>query len=174
MLHGLHNAVFVPGGAVHTQAELEHGLVVAAVDHQLAAVKLIQHGVDCGLDGVGDRGSLRGLGVGAAEGFFQVLVDGAAQGDVHHLMAPADAQKGLALVDAAAYQGQLRLVPGLVDLHRTQVELLKFFGVHIAAAGQDQAVEVHLQVRAVEGQGFPAGAFHGGLVQAAALRRARD
>ena len=142
--------------------------MVAAVDHKVLPVQIADHGHDTALNRVIFGFSFRGL-VDLQHTVVHVLVDVAAQGDVHHLMATADTQDGLILIDASVDQGNLCLVAGEVDVIGTQVALHKDSGIHIAAACQDESVKLHLDVRAMEGQRFTAGLFHGSFIQTAAL-----
>ncbi len=145
--HGLHQ----PGGAegAHPQpgGGIVAGLMVAAVGEQAVHPKnAVQGGArqnDGGMVGaepVFRVGVVFGDALGAQGG--DVLHQTAAQGNVEHLGAPADAQQGLACRPRGVNEGKLRLIPHRVGLVRAgNGRLAEIFWVGIAAAGQQKPVK---------------------------------
>lgn len=171
----------VGGARADAQAggDLVDRLVVAGV-----GVEGCGGGEDGGEEGVGCDGE--GVGVGAVAGagveewggvggrgkVGEVLVEGAAAGDVHDLAAEADAQDGHAAGLGGAEEGEVEeLAVGIGEAGFIVGRLAVESGVEVGAAGDEESVDL-IEHGLVEGgivgggedQGYAAGADDGAWV----------
>ena len=144
--HRLDDAVGRSGGHLEPRRRPAHGLVVAGahVDAR-PPVDAVEPAAGHQLDGVdrprpsrvaGDVGDRVAVDIG------DVLDQVAAQGDVEHLHAAADAQERDAFLHGQAGDGQLEGVAAGVDPGHQRVGFgTEVTRVHVAAPGEDHAVD---------------------------------
>ena len=138
-LDGLHDAVFAEGCKGQAGGNPIHRLMVLAVDKDgVLPQDLFQLCAPADGDGV-DLGPV--VVVGDMGKGLDVLIQRAAQDDIHHLNAPADAQHRLVSGQKGSQQRRLGGVAEEARLSTGGDAFLPVeLGVHVAAAGQQQAV----------------------------------